>query len=389
MGNLSVQMRLHGIVIDDRTLPVRRSVVVGDWPQAKAVFPGSPVCVRRVGNCLDVNGTLLREGESVDLCEGAVEVTLSHTALRWTRIGSGVMDQRFLAAVVVLVASGHWIEAANGWIKTQPWTTEAEHVLNVVGVDAVGTSRGGKPRPAAIRAQAEERAAMDWHATTDGPLHLNDDAVTGVGYHRWFKRIVPTDPNAFQADARLEADPDDVEARRIIGRAAYNAGHTRLAAWHYMEVLSRYPGDDHARLRLAWAERRAGHHTRESELYREVLVGQPEHPLALGGLSMAAARLGRMDEAQNIIDQLHVVAPAHPYTDLTSAVVEALRGDERDAVRSLRRVIERRDLLDEELQVELRRDVATDPAFSGLRTQWRLRAMLRRHLGAASPQGIR
>ena len=96
-----------------------------------------------------------------------------------------------------------------------------------------------------------------------------------------------------------------------------------------------------------------------------------------------------MDEAQDILDGLHVSAPSHPYTDVTSAVVEALRGDDSDAVRSLRRALVRRDLLDEELQVELRRDIATDPAFSGLRTQWRLRAMLRRHLGAASPQGIR
>ena len=343
--------------------------------------------VRRVDGGLDVGGVVLDEGESVTLRKAAVEVTLSHTARRWTDLGSGALDRRFLAAIVVLVASGYWLDAAHHWLATQPWSADAEQMLRGVGLEhADGSAR---PSPAAMRGQPGERVVPSALTTTDGPLHLNDDAVTGVGYHRWFKRIVPTDPNAFQADARLDADPDDVEARRIIGRAAYNAGHDRLAGWHYREILHRYPGDDHARLRLAWAERRAGNHTDEAQLYRDVLAAQPDHPIALGGLSMAAARLGRMDEAQNILDGLHVSAPNHPYTDITSAVVEALRGDESEAIRSLRRALTRRDLLDEELQVELRRDIATDPAFSGLRTQWRLRAMLRRHLGAASPQGIR
>ena len=387
MGRLGVQMRLHGAVVDDRTLSVRRPVIVGDWPGSKAVFPGPPVAVRRAGRRLDVNGVLLDEGESIDIHMGAVAVTLSHTPKRWTDLGRGGIDRRFLAAVVVLVVSGHWLDAAGQWMASQAWTEEAQEVLRTVGVDdGHGESA---PTAAAMRAQRAERSSADWYGTTDGPLHLNDDAVTGVGYHRWFKRVVPTDANAFQANARLDLDPDDVGARRIIGRAAYNAERNRLAAWHYREMLSRFPEDDHARLRLAWAERRAGHHTTEAKLYREILRSQPGHPLALGGLSMAAARLGRMDDAQDILDTLHVLAPSHPYTDLTSAVVESLRGDERDAIRSLRRVLQRRDLLDEELQVELRRDIATDPAFSGLRTQWRLRAMLRRHLGAASPQGIR
>ena len=387
MGKLAVQMRLNGVVVDDRTLSVRGAVMLGDVPGAKVVFPGPPVRVRRVDGGLDVGGLVLDEGESVTLRKAAVEVTLSHTARRWTDLGSGALDRRFLAAIVVLVASGYWLDAAHHWLATQPWSADAEQMLRGVGLEhADGSAR---PSPAAMRGQPGERVVPSALTTTDGPLHLNDDAVTGVGYHRWFKRIVPTDPNAFQADARLDADPDDVEARRIIGRAAYNAGHARLAGWHYREILHRYPGDDHARLRLAWAERRAGNHTDEAQLYRDVLAAQPDHPIALGGLSMAAARLGRMDEAQNILDGLHVSAPNHPYTDITSAVVEALRGDESEAIRSLRRALKRRDLLDEELQVELRRDIATDPAFSGLRTQWRLRAMLRRHLGAASPQGIR
>jgi len=387
MGKLGVQMRMNGVVVDDRIVSVGRLTMVGDLPGAKVVFPGPPVAVRRVGRRLEVNGTLLAEGESVDIRMGAVEVTLSHPPRRWTDIPASSFDRRFLAAVVVLVVCGHWIDAATHWLASQAWSDGAQEVLRTVGVE--GSPADGSPTSAVMRVQRGERRTPDWHAASDGPLHLNDDSVTGVGYHRWFKRIVPTDPNAVQANERLDANPDDTGARRIIGRAAYNAGRHRLAAWHYREVLLRYPEDNHARLRLAWAKRRAGHHSSEMDLYKEILTDQPGHPLALGGLSMCSARLGRMDAAQDLLDTLHVLAPSHPYTDLTSAVVEALRGDERDAIRSLRRVMQNRDLFDEELQVELRRDIATDPAFSGLRTQWRLRAMLRRHLGAASPQGIR
>jgi tetratricopeptide (TPR) repeat protein len=192
-----------------------------------------------------------------------------------------------------------------------------------------------------------------------------------------------------EANRRLNLDPDDSEARRIVGRAAYNAGRFRLAAWHYGQLVERFPADHHARLRLAWAERRQGLHRNELDHYEVILNRYPGHALALSGKSMAAARLGRFVEAQALVEQLHVVAPTHPYTDVTSAVLEAVRGQDNDALRSIRRAVEGRDRLDEELQVELRRDIATDPAFLPLRNHWRLRAVLRRHFAAASPRGTK
>ncbi len=389
MGSLSIQLRLHGEVVDNRTISVRRPLLVGDWPGSVVAYPGPPQRVTREGDSIRVGPKRLKQGESVTFNYGDVGVTLSHTAKRWTPLDVPVFDTRFLAAVIVLVASGHWLDAASHWLAIQSWSMpeNVQVALEVVGMEP----RGGRSSPslAVVRgAQAKGDGAVVTHRT-DGPEHLGDDHVTGVGYHRWFKRNLPLDSNAFQANERLDVDPDDIEARRIIGRAAYNAGRNSLAAWHYRQILERYPDDVHARLRLAWAERRRGRHSVEARHYREILDVQPNHPLALGGLSQAKARLGEQATAHLLLDQLHAVAPGHPFTDLSSAVVEALQGDGNEAYRSLGRVVERRELLDEELQVELRRDIATDPALSRLRTQWRLRAMLRRHLGAASPQGIR
>ena len=128
-------------------------------------------------------------------------------------------------------------------------------------------------------------------------------------------------------------------------------------------------------------------HTEEMNHYDQLLASNPDHTLALSGRAMAAARTGRFVEAQRLVERLHVIAPTHPYTDVTSAVLEASRGQDGEALRSLRRAVESRDRLDEELQVELRRDIATDPVFLPLRNQWRLRALLRRHYAAASPRG--
>ena len=199
-------MRLHDAVIHDQTISVRRSVIVGDWPGARAVFPGPPVVVRRVGRHLEINGTLLDEGDAIDIDLGSVAVTLSHTPKRWTDFGRGGIDRRFLAAVVVLVVSGHWLDAAGHWAASQAWPEEAQEVLRTVGFG--GVHGESAPTAAAMRAQRSDRSSDDWYRNTDGPRHLNDDAVTGVGYHRWFKRVVPTDPNAFQANARLDLDPD-------------------------------------------------------------------------------------------------------------------------------------------------------------------------------------
>ena len=175
-------------------------------------------------------------------------------------------------------------------------------------------------------------------------LHLNDDAVTGVGYHRWFKRVVPTDANAFQANARLDLDPDDVGARRIIGRAAHNAERNRSACTTKKRSVDSRRMTTHGSV---WRGRNAGLDiTRRRRSCIERYFGAAQHPLALGGLSMAAARLGRMDDAQDILDTLHV--PRRATLTRTSPRPSSSRfAATRAMPRSLRRVLQRRDLLDE------------------------------------------
>jgi len=293
-----------------------------------------------------------------------------------------------MAVALVMILVGIWTEAAEDWLVKQAWAPDAPLGL-ILGAYRTPSGPSAARPAAAMATRGSDPDQVGHLERTDGPRHLCDDRVTGVGYHRWFRRMVPRDPNAVIADARLTANPDDAEARRIVAKAAYNASHFALASWHYSQVIERHPDDHHARLRMAWAERRQGHHQEEMLLYGEILADLERHPLALGGLSMTLARLGHLDEASEVLDRLHGAASTHPYTDLTSAVVEAVRGQSDQALVSLRRTVEHRALLDDELQVELRRDIATDPAFSQLRGQWRLRAMLRRQLGAASPQGTR
>ena len=123
-------------------------------------------------------------------------------------------------------------------------------------------------------------------------------------------------------------------------------------------------------------------------LYHEVLVDHPNHPIALGGLAMAQARTGEFDRASATMSRLEIAAPAHPYTELTAAVLSAKQGNHQDSVECLRRTIVDREQLDSELQIELRRDIATDPLLAPLRADWPLRSMLRRYLGAAAPRRL-
>jgi hypothetical protein len=389
MANLAVLVKLGDVVFESRVLRVKREIVLGDCPSARVAFPGAVIPIKCVGQELLVQGRVLEPGSRMDLQFGPIHIELDHIQPRRRAWFSSLpFDHRFMAVALVMISVGSWTEAAEGWLHKQAWTPHVP-LGHILGGSRTPTGPSAA-RPAAALATVGSEPGLDGQLErTDGPRHLSDDRVTGVGYHRWFRRLVPRDPNAVIADVRLTADPDDAEARRIVAKAAYNASHFALASWHYSQVIERHPDDHHARLRMAWAERRQGHHQEEILLYGEILADFEQHPLALGGLSMALARLGHLDDASEVLDRLHGAASTHPYTDLTSAVVEAVRGQSDQALVSLRRTVEHRALLDDELQVELRRDVATDPAFSQLRGQWRLRAMLRRQLGAASPQGTR
>jgi len=391
MGKLHVQVRMHGLLVEDRLLEVVTVMVIGDVASSAVVFPGASVHIRRVGDTLLVLGRELREGDEVALDLPSLSVRLSHTRSGRVQLeNNGVFDRSFFAAALTIVLIGNWADAANAWFERLPQTESAEVGTSLHQMINLIKGTAGEERIAAVQVPIDgSRIGAKERAVAEGPTHSNDDRVTGVGYHRWLKVMVPNDPMVLEADQRLDAEAEDTESRRIVAQAAYNTGHYRLAAWHYRWILDRHPGDAHAQLRLAWAERRQGRHQAELSLYTAVLGEQPDNVLALGGRAMAQARLGHLADAQVSFDNMAVRAPAHIYTEVTAAVLEAVRGRDDLALASLDRAIEGRNHLDRELQLELRRDIAVDPVFASLRASRRLRAVLRKHLGAASPRGIR
>jgi hypothetical protein len=391
MGKLHVQVRLHGLLVEDRLLDVVRVMVIGDVAGSSVVFPGASVHIRRVGHTLLVLGRVLNEGDEVALDLPTLSVRLSHIRSERVQLeNNGVFDGKFFAAALVIVLIGNWADATNAWFDRLPQAESAEVGRSLHQVINLMKGTAGEERIAAVQGPIDgSRIGAKERSVGEGPAHSSDDRVTGVGYHRWLKVMVPNDPMVLEADQRLDAEAEDTESRRIVAQAAYNTGHYRLAAWHYRWILDRHPGDAHAQLRLAWAERRQGRHEAELSLYTAVLGEQPDNVLALGGRAMAQARLGQLADAQVSFDNMAVRAPAHIYTEVTAAVLEAVRGRDDLALASLDRAIEGRNHLDRELQLELRRDIAVDPVFAGLRASRRLRSVLRKHLGAASPRGIR
>ncbi len=392
MGDLSVSVWFNGELVEDRVLTVDRVVRIGEGPGAEVSFPGADVAVVRMGDRLAVRGRQLEEGEEVRISLGPVEVAVEHT-VRANLPGewAGLWDRRFFAAALLVTAVGAWFDALDLWLEDLPQDSpellaDLHHLLPVAG-EASSRSRaaalpagadGGLPLPSATPVQI-----------ADGPRHLPDDHLTGMGWCAWYRNEVPADDQALEAYDRLALEPTDASARRVLARSAYNADDFAEAAWHYRWLLRHHADDRDARFRLAQAEGRRGNHRIEADLYRSLLDEDPDNLLALSGLSVALVRLNRLDEAVILLDELAGAAPESPLTELTSARVEALLGHDNAALEALDRAFTSREQLSQELQLEFRRDLALDPAFASLRKDRRLRSVVHRHLGAAGPRPAR
>jgi Flp pilus assembly protein TadD len=384
VGDLAVTVLVHGNVVDDRVVPVRRMIRLGESDDAAVAFPGVDLAVVRVGRGLALRGRVLEEGEEMSISLGHVEVRLLHTVrggafpLEWGTF----LDKRFLAAAIVATVSGTWLDTAESWVERHG---------PALGSSVVDTfldtmeGRGAVEAKAVVApdTRASENARPAEESRTQGPRHESDDRLTGIGYYTWYRAAV-------MADAAHEswgpADRTDVAARRRLARAAYDRDDWDSAAWHYRWLVEHAPDDRTAKLHLAWAERRRGQHDVEVALYKEILAVDPDDALAESGLALALARLGRMGEAKEMVDDLQVKAPMDPYTDLTIAMVAAVQGHDEEALQALDKTLGARAQLSDELQVELRRDLAIDPMLSSLRKNRRMSAILRKHLGAGAPR---
>lgn len=389
MGDLSVTVRLNGEVVEDRALRVDRVVRIGEAEGAAVAFPGADLAVVRAGRRLLVRGRALAEGDTLELSLGPVDVVVEHS-LRGSTPSElhSALDRRFLVVVALVTAAGTWLDAASGWVERNPLQLalhETGHEPALVQGEASVQRTTLGPSPAGADG-ALEVASAD---VADGPRHVPDDDASGTGWYAWFRRVVPEDAQVLDAYARLQLNPLDAAAHRIVARAAYGEDEYDVAVWHYRWLAAHSPEDRDVLLRLARAERRRGRHAAEVDLYQQVLAQDPANVDALGGLAVALARLGRLDEAWNRVDALQAVAPMAPVTDLTVATLAALRGEDREALDALDRAIGARAQLSEEAQIELRRDLAVDPVFADLRKGKRLRALLHRHMGAAAPTPTR
>ncbi len=391
MGDLSVVVRLNGEVVEDRVIPVERIVRIGESPDAAISFPGADIAVVRMADRLAVRGRTLEEGEEMQLELGPVEVRVEHTVRanlppEW----AGLWDKRFLAAALLVTAAGTWIDAAEAWLDRQPpdaiaAVSQVRGLFGVVGVEGAG--QRATTMPAAPEAVAEPDAPP---VIADGPRHIADDHLTRTGWAAWYRRLVPDDADqTWEALDRLAADPGDASARRVLARAAYDREDFELAAWHWSWLVDRFPADLDARLRLAWAEKRRGLHRHEIELCEGILLDDATHLEARAGLAVALARLNRLDEATHQIDVLESLAPLAPATELATARIAALQGQDVRALEALDRAFGARSSLPADLQLELRRDIALDPAFASLRKDPRLRSLIHRHLGAAGVRPAR
>lgn len=402
MGDLSVIVRLHGVVVENRVIDVAPVARLGEAPSADVPFPGANLTVTRTAVGFQIRGRTLSEGESITIRLGKIEVHLEHTGRPPLPAGStvphewrGSFDSRFLVVLVLVAVSATWMDAFEYWaarhlphLERFPIVESIAH--HVSPGRSEGTAVDASQASTVVRSEARPFPDQPAEPSDDGPLHRPDDQSTHVGWYRWYRSEVPTDVE--QVDAAVAAhlqDPYNPDARALLGRAAYDADNYPAAAQQYGFIVEHHPEDPTARLRLAQAEMRRGHHRTEIAQYQAVLRRSPEDIAARAGLAVALTRLERLDEASIPIDELRLEHPEHPLTRMAEAKLAALAGRDDDALEHLDEVMHERATLSAEWQLEVRRDIALDPAFARLRKDVRLRGVVNRHLGAAGPRPLR
>ncbi len=391
MGDLGVVVKLNGAVVEDRIVHARQFARLGEAPGADVVFPGADLTVFRIGSRLSIRGRSMAEGDTLHIALGSVDVELEH---RFSTVApgefSGRFDGHFLLVVALVTVMGAWTEIAQGWMQRH-WSSvdTAAFVSRVVSGPPVdwGATRHASTM---LRAERHDEVVPVAYPLADGPLHLSDDKESGTGWFRWYRSAVPHDDE--QLDIAIERylrEPNNTEARRLLAHSAYNADDYAESARQYRWIADRYPTDLDARIGLAKAEMRLGHHSTEVHEYRAALLIQPGNSTALAGLAVALSRLQRLDEAAWALDELGMVHPRASVSAVAFAKVAALEGRNDDAFDWLDRAVSNRGALSEDERLELRRDIAIDPALARIRKDVRLRSLVNRHLGAAGPRPIR
>ena len=395
MGSLSVTVRRSGQVVQDVSLAVDQPLIVGDAPAAAVRFPAPPVSVERHGTTLRLNGQPLRVGDTVTLQVGGLNVTLQHCPDHPGRLAQRRhFDTRFLVVLAIVGVSIGWLNAFESWASVHLSRPGHMWLLDRTGeeVETPGAVGEGTARLAStgLRGDTTAPPSAPLAEAGVGPKHKPDDQASGVRWYRWYRAAAPID--ADQHDAAVAAhleDPRNPMARAVLGQLAYNEDRFEESARYFRALVEEYPEDFDACFQLARAEMRLGHHRAEARHLRTVLRQNVGNHDARGALAVALARLQRLDEAAVELEELRIDAPNHPATRLAEAKVAALAGKHADALEQFEELMHLRHTLTASVQLEIRRDIAMDPAFGPLRKNVRLRSLITRHFGAAGPRPIR
>ena len=158
---------------------------------------------------------------------------------------------------------------------------------------------------------------------------------------------------------------------------------------HYTALIDAEP-DNAAWLHgQARSQKRLGFHRGEISTWIRVLELAPDDVHAMGNRAVAHARLGDYEAADYWLVRMRGADSDDPYLYVFEAMVSAIEGDDDTALVLLEQTIASRHELPDGLQVELRRDLALDPALGSLRGDDRLQRMLSRQYGADRPRRLR
>lgn len=390
MGELQVTIRYNGFLVDHQVVRVRDVVRIGDSVDAKVSFPGASVAVHRVGDALDIRGRRLLEGERTGFSLGQVKVELEHLRpVRIPRPKNTPLDLRFLLLALGVTTAGMWVDRVQATLHSPPPGKVAAWVEDTTRILPLAREREHREQVAAVRPSAEENLLPTPVAAGEGRAATNDDRTTGIAYYRWYRSIVPSTLEAELARIRLAQDPGNSEHRARVARGAYDNDDFAQALAHYQILLESDPGNTRWLWGRSQAEKRLGFHTRELESYRQILETDPDNAGAWASGAVTLGRMGDFDAAEDWLSQALEHGEGAPYLHLYEGMLLALEGEDKAALAAIEDSVRQRDALSAGQRIELRRDLAIDPALSSLRGGAELRSLLWRHYGAAAPRKLR
>ncbi len=114
MPRLYVNVRFHDVVVDDKVCTVRDEVLLGDYDEAKASFPGARLRVLNRSGRLSVLGRTLHEGQQRTLRFGDVQLSLERVGRPWrAERTTMVPDLRLLVATAAIILFSGFIDTVS------------------------------------------------------------------------------------------------------------------------------------------------------------------------------------------------------------------------------------------------------------------------------------